>query len=108
MRRLRQDATSTDQTQGPFLLMEGAGELKASGRRDIENRGDVKSGCKGVLLRNSGRNSGVQPLGTDSRRTGSVRTLELTQDAQDAQDAVTAHQMHVFFLLMQYTLRLLY
>jgi len=43
----------------------------------MENRGDVKSGCKGVLLRNSGRNSGVRALGTDSGRTGSVRTLEL-------------------------------
>jgi len=43
----------------------------------MENRGDVKSGCKGVLLRNSVRNSGVRVLGTDSGRTGSVRTLEL-------------------------------
>ena len=43
----------------------------------MENRGDVKSGCKGVLLRNSGRNSGMWALGTDSGRTGSVRTLEL-------------------------------
>jgi len=43
----------------------------------MENRGDVKSGCKGVLLRNSARNSGVRALGTDSGRTGSVRTLEL-------------------------------
>jgi len=93
----------------------------------MENRGDVKSGCKGVLLCNSGRNSGVRALGTDSGRTGSVRT----QDAREAyglrthgkrtdagtelrthrthgtrrqhrwrQDAVRAHQMHVFFLLM--------
>jgi len=43
----------------------------------MENRGDVKSGCKQVLLRNSGRNSGVRELGTDSGRTGSVCTLEL-------------------------------
>ena len=43
----------------------------------MENRGDVKSRCKGVLLRNSGRNSGVQALGMDSGRTGSVQTLEL-------------------------------
>jgi len=43
----------------------------------MENRGDVKSRCKGVLLRNSGRNSGVRALGVDSGRTGSVRTLEL-------------------------------
>jgi len=43
----------------------------------MENRGDVKSGCKGVLLRNSGRHSGVQAWGTDSGRWGSVRTLEL-------------------------------
>jgi len=43
----------------------------------MENRVDVKSGCKGVLLRNSGRNSGVRVLGTHSGRTGSVRTLEL-------------------------------
>jgi len=35
------------------------------------------SGCKGVLLCNSGRNSGVRALKTDSGRTGSVRTLEL-------------------------------
>jgi len=43
----------------------------------MENRGDVKSGCKGVLLHNSGRNSGVRALGTDSGRMGSVPTLEL-------------------------------
>jgi len=43
----------------------------------MENRGDVKSGCKGGLLSNSGRNSGVRALGTDSGRTGCVRTLEL-------------------------------
>ena len=43
----------------------------------MENRGDVKSGCKGVLLRNSGRICGVLALGADSGRTGSVRTLEL-------------------------------
>jgi len=43
----------------------------------MENREDVKSGCKGVLLRNSGRNSGVRALGTDSGHTGSLRTLEL-------------------------------
>jgi len=43
----------------------------------MENRGDVRSGCKGVLLRNSGCNSGVRAVGTDSGRTGSVRTLEL-------------------------------
>ena len=43
----------------------------------MKNRGDVKSGCKGVLLRTSGRNSGVRALGTDSGRTGSVLTLEL-------------------------------
>ena len=43
----------------------------------MDNRGDIKSGCKGVLLCNSGRNSGMRGLGTDSGRTGSVRTLEL-------------------------------
>jgi len=43
----------------------------------MENRGDVQSGCKAVLLRNSGRNSGVRALGTDSGRTGTVWTLEL-------------------------------
>ena len=43
----------------------------------MENRGDGRSGFKGVLLRNSGCNSGVRALGTDSGRTGSVRTLEL-------------------------------
>jgi len=43
----------------------------------MENRDDVKSGCKGVLLHNSGCNSGVRALGTDSGGTGSVRTLEL-------------------------------
>jgi len=43
----------------------------------MENRGDVKSGSKGVLLRNSGHNSGARALGTDSGRRGSVRTLEL-------------------------------
>ena len=43
----------------------------------MENRGDVKSRCKGVWLRNSGRNSGVPALGTDSGRTGSVRALKL-------------------------------
>jgi len=60
----------------------------------MENRGDVKSGCKGVLLRNSGRNSGVRALGTHSGLTGSVRTLELntgrtgrTGRSEDASDA---------------------
>jgi len=54
----------------------------------MENRGDVKSGCKGVLLRNSGRNSGVRALGTDSGRTGTVRTLELNSARSDgASDA---------------------
>jgi len=43
----------------------------------MENRGDVKSGYKGVLLRDSGRNSGVRTVGMDLGRTGSVRTLEL-------------------------------
>jgi len=43
----------------------------------MENRGDVMSGCKGVLLCNSGRNSAVRALGTDAGRTGSIRTLEL-------------------------------
>jgi len=46
----------------------------------MENRGDIKSRCKGVLLRNSGPNSGVRglgTLGTDSGCTGSVRTVEL-------------------------------
>jgi len=43
----------------------------------MENRGDVKSGSKGVLLRNSGCTSGVRALGTDSGRSPSVRTLEL-------------------------------
>jgi len=43
----------------------------------MENRGDVNFGFKGVLLRNSGRNSGVRALGTDSGRKGSVRTLEV-------------------------------
>ena len=43
----------------------------------MENRGDIMCGCKGGLLRNSGRNSGMRALGTDSARTGSVQTLEL-------------------------------
>jgi len=43
----------------------------------MENRGDVKSGCKGVLLCNSGRNSGVRALGTDSGPTRIVPMLEL-------------------------------
>jgi len=43
----------------------------------MENRGDIKSGCKGVFLRNPGRNSGVLALGTHSGRTGSVRMPEL-------------------------------
>jgi len=43
----------------------------------MENMGDVKFGCKGWLLSNSGRNSGVRALRTHSGRTGSVRTLEL-------------------------------
>jgi len=41
------------------------------------NRGNVKSGCKGWLLHNSGRNSGVLAWGTDSRPTGSVLTFQL-------------------------------
>ena len=46
------------------------------------------SGCKGVLLRNSERNSGVLALGTDSGRTGSVRTLELNSGrSEGASDA---------------------
>jgi len=60
-----------------LTALEGAGELTAAGRWDMENRGDIKSGCKGVLLRNSGRSSGVWMLRTDSGRTGSVRTLQL-------------------------------
>jgi len=43
----------------------------------MENRGAVKSGCKGVLLRNSRRNSGVRALWTYSGRKGSVQMLEL-------------------------------
>jgi len=70
----------------------------------MENRRDVKSGCKGVLLRNSGRNSGVRALGTDSGRTGSVRMLELNSGRTGrtglSEDAVRAHQIHVFFVLM--------
>ena len=50
----------------------------------MENRGDVKSGCKGVLLRNSRRNSGVRALGTDSGHTGSVPTLELNSGCDQA------------------------
>ena len=46
----------------------------------MENRGDVQSGCKGLLLPNSGSNSGVPALGTDSRLTGSVRMLELNSE----------------------------
>jgi len=40
-------------------------------------QGGVKSRCKGVLLRNSGRNSGVRAFGMDAGRTGRVLTLEL-------------------------------
>jgi len=43
----------------------------------MENRGDVKSKCKGLLLHNSGRNSGVQALATDSVRMKSLQKLEL-------------------------------
>jgi len=43
----------------------------------MENRGDVKSGCKGVLLRHSGRSSSVRALGMDSGHSGTVRTREL-------------------------------
>jgi len=72
---------SRQETRGRSMII-----LTASGRGwRIESvrtlgygeQGDVKSGCKGVLLRNSGRNSAVRALGTDSGRTGSVRTLQL-------------------------------
>jgi len=71
----------------------------------MENRGDVKSGCKGWLLRNLGHNSAVQGLGTVSGRTGSVRTLELntgrtgrTGRSEGTSDA------YAFFLLMSHHL----
>jgi len=54
----------------------------------MENRGNVKSGCQGVLLRDSVRNSGVRALGTASGRTGSAQTLELNSGCSEgASDA---------------------
>jgi len=47
----------------------------------MDNREDVRSRCKGWLLRNSGRNSGVRALGTDSGCMGRTGHSEGASDA---------------------------
>jgi len=102
---------SRQETRGRRMII-----LTASGRgwriESVRTLGYGEQGgrqvrMEGVLLRNSGRNSGVRALGTDSGRTGSVRTLELnsgrigcTGRTGRSEDAVRAHQMYVFFLRM--------
>jgi len=67
----------------------------------MENRGEVKSGCKGVLVRDSGRNSGVRALGRDSGRTGSVRTLELNSGRTERRGRSEGASDACVFLLMK-------
>jgi len=43
----------------------------------MQNRGGMKSGCKGWLLRNSRDNSGVPVLWTKSGRMSRIQTLQL-------------------------------